>query len=344
MEESLPTRILKARYYPRVSFLDAKIGYQPSFVWRSLCSARDIIQKGQRWNVGNGMKVRIWEDYWLEGFRTLDYRPQNCEYNVINDLLDGAGAWNHSLLLQLFPQQIATKIASTHINTLEHDSLYWEASSNGVFTCKSAYWIATETIKCFQESSLTHERKALKYVWLANIPGKVKIFAWRVCMNLLPTISNLTTKGLAPGSLNCVHCSALIEDTKHALFLCSWARDVWSSMSLVDLTDLVAEISIEVLLTTAKDRGQGTLELMLMVMWRIWCARNSKAHGGEEIEPNKIKESACVILEDFFRANADPEAHSITSNDASHVHWSPPPNGVIKINADGGISSRNSVA
>nr|GEY61280.1 reverse transcriptase [Tanacetum cinerariifolium] len=86
--KSRGARILKARYYPRDSFLDARIVYQPSFVWRSLCLARNIIRKGQRWNVGNSMKVRIWEDYWLEGFRTLDYRPQNCAYNVISDLLD----------------------------------------------------------------------------------------------------------------------------------------------------------------------------------------------------------------------------------------------------------------
>ncbi|GKD62768.1 reverse transcriptase, partial [Tanacetum coccineum] len=267
------------------------------------------------------MKVRIWEDYWLEGFRTLDYRPQNYEYNVISDLLDArTGEWNHSLLLQLFPQHIATKIACTHINTFEHDLLYWDASSNRVFTCKSAYWIATEIIECFQEPLLTHERKSLKYIWLANIPG------------------------LAPGSLNCIHCSAIMEDTKHALFLCNWTRDVWSNMNLTDITDHVADISIEEVLTTAKDRGQGTLELMLMVMWRIWCVRNCKAHGGEEIEPNKIKESACAMLQDFYRANADSEAHIGTLNAPSNVLWSPPSNGVIKINADGGISSRNGVA
>ncbi|GJU09942.1 reverse transcriptase [Tanacetum coccineum] len=63
MEKSLPARILKARYYPRNSLLDARIGYRSSFVWRSLCSAQDIIRRGQRWNVGNGIKVRIWEDY-----------------------------------------------------------------------------------------------------------------------------------------------------------------------------------------------------------------------------------------------------------------------------------------
>nr|GEV87726.1 reverse transcriptase [Tanacetum cinerariifolium] len=133
-----------------------------------------------------------------------------------------------------------------------------------------------------------------------------------------------------------------MEDTKHAL-LCNWPRDVWSNMNLIDLTDHVSEISIEDMLAMAKNRGQRTLELMLMVMWIIWCVRNSKAHGGEEIEPNNMKESARVILEDFYQANAHPEA-IVTPNIPSQVRWSPPCNGVIKINVDGGISSRNSAA
>ncbi|PWA74859.1 hypothetical protein CTI12_AA246610 [Artemisia annua] len=345
MEDSLPARILKTRYYPRGSFLDARIGYRPSFVWRSLCTARDIIRKGKRWNIGNGMKVRIWEDYWLEGFRTLDYRPENSDYRVVNDLLEGdTNAWNHTLLLQLFLQQIARKIACTHINTFEHDSLYWDASSNGVFTCKSAYWIATQTIEGFQDSVLTHERRSLKCIWLANIPGKVKIFAWKACMNLLPTVSNLMTKGLAPGSLSCVHCTAPMEDIKHALFLCNWARDVWASMNLMDLTDQAEEIPIEEIITTAKDRGNETLNMMLMGMWRIWCARNSKAHGGKHVEPNEIKLSTSGILDDFTRANVNWEENRVTSNNPCQVRWSPPTNGVIKINADGGISSENGVA
>ena len=51
-------------------------------------------------------------------------------------------------------------IACTNINTLEHDSFYWDAPSNGVFTCKFAYWIATQTIEGFQASLLTHERES----------------------------------------------------------------------------------------------------------------------------------------------------------------------------------------
>lgn len=48
----------------------------------------------------------------------------------------------------------------------------------------------------------------IKCIWLENIPSKIKIFAWKVCMNLLPTVSNLMAKCLIPGSLSCVHCRA----------------------------------------------------------------------------------------------------------------------------------------
>ena len=46
-------RVHKARYFPNCSFMEAKIGHNPSFVWRSLVAARDVIMEGSRWRVGN---------------------------------------------------------------------------------------------------------------------------------------------------------------------------------------------------------------------------------------------------------------------------------------------------
>ncbi|GJZ70549.1 hypothetical protein Tco_0634099 [Tanacetum coccineum] len=113
---------------------EARIDHKPSFIWRSLCSARDIIRKGQKWNVGNGMQVRIWEDedYWLEGYTTLHNHSHNHDLHVVNDLLDPTTeGWNHTLLLQVFPRQIADRISCIHINPAECDSRYWHASPRG---------------------------------------------------------------------------------------------------------------------------------------------------------------------------------------------------------------------
>ena len=34
-----------------------------------------------------------------------------------------------------------------------------------------------------------------KKMWHLNLPAKIRIFAWRACMNALPTMLNLRTRG-----------------------------------------------------------------------------------------------------------------------------------------------------
>ncbi|MCI24538.1 F-box protein, partial [Trifolium medium] len=45
--------------------MEAKLGYQPSYAWRSILSAKDVLDKGARWRVGNGASIKIWKDKWL---------------------------------------------------------------------------------------------------------------------------------------------------------------------------------------------------------------------------------------------------------------------------------------
>ena len=47
-------RVYKARYFPRCSFMDAVLGHNPSFMWRSILAARDVIQEGSMWKIGDG--------------------------------------------------------------------------------------------------------------------------------------------------------------------------------------------------------------------------------------------------------------------------------------------------
>ena len=46
--DSLVARLLKARYFCTWSFLTARLGYKPSFIWRELWTARSILEKGCR--------------------------------------------------------------------------------------------------------------------------------------------------------------------------------------------------------------------------------------------------------------------------------------------------------
>ncbi|PWA79598.1 hypothetical protein CTI12_AA205230 [Artemisia annua] len=291
----------------------------------------------------------IVKDAWLDGVRKgLRSNPSALVGGCAGKLKE----WNKTTfghvqrnirakveLLKVLQNQ--TRISCVHINPAERDFLYWDASPNGVFTCKSAYWIAIQSMDRLQESQ--HERKYLKAVWLANVPGKVKIFVWRACMNLVPTINNLVTRGLVPNSFNCVHCSTPMEDVKHALFLCDWARDIWVDMELSDLTNQVADISIEEMLGATKESKNGKFELMLMLMWRIWCARNSKAHGQGDLDKNIVKQSADGMLQEFSRVNQPTEAFTAPHNAPSRA-WSAPTYGVIKINCNAGVLGNNGVS
>ena len=57
--ESLVTKILKARYFPRTAVNEAKLGHNPSFVWRSIVAEKDVVVNGSRIQIENGQQVLI---------------------------------------------------------------------------------------------------------------------------------------------------------------------------------------------------------------------------------------------------------------------------------------------
>ena len=56
---SLFFRVYKLRYFPNCSFMDAELGSNPSYVWRSLWAAREIICEGLKWGVGHGRTIDV---------------------------------------------------------------------------------------------------------------------------------------------------------------------------------------------------------------------------------------------------------------------------------------------
>lgn len=56
---SLLSRVLKAKYFPRTSFLLADLGDRPSLTWRSILLARPSLEAGLRRRIGNGANTPI---------------------------------------------------------------------------------------------------------------------------------------------------------------------------------------------------------------------------------------------------------------------------------------------
>ena len=67
---SLFFRVYKARYIPNYSFMEAEMGNNPSFVWRSLLETRsDTV-----WKVGDGKSIKIDDHRWL--LHPPQFRPE----------------------------------------------------------------------------------------------------------------------------------------------------------------------------------------------------------------------------------------------------------------------------
>jgi hypothetical protein len=83
--ESILSKILKVKYFPKCCFLQAKPSQNMSYTWRNIQQAGWILKKGGLWNVGNGKSINIWVDNWLpdqEGHKTWSVKKEgsNCDY------------------------------------------------------------------------------------------------------------------------------------------------------------------------------------------------------------------------------------------------------------------------
>jgi len=43
---SLAHKVLKAKYFPGSNFIEAQLGKKPSYTWRSLVAAREVLDRG----------------------------------------------------------------------------------------------------------------------------------------------------------------------------------------------------------------------------------------------------------------------------------------------------------
>lgn len=64
-DDTLLGRVMKAKYYPKCSFLEASLGHDSSYSWKSVWSAKALVKEGMIWRVGNGANIHIWADSWV---------------------------------------------------------------------------------------------------------------------------------------------------------------------------------------------------------------------------------------------------------------------------------------
>lgn len=104
-ENSLVSKVYNARYYPNDSFLTAKIGNNPSYVWRSILESQVLLNKGAVRRVGTGHNISILDDPWLPDavdpyIRTSSDAIQNEK--VVSLMVTGYNEWDTYLINDIF--------------------------------------------------------------------------------------------------------------------------------------------------------------------------------------------------------------------------------------------------
>ncbi|KAL8093405.1 hypothetical protein AgCh_035325 [Apium graveolens] len=144
-DNPLVTALVKAKYFPKTDFLNARLGKNPSYMWRSIYEAQTILKRDSRHMVGNE------ED--TEGMR------------VVNLMDVGHTRWDEEILKDIFNDRDIQLIRQVPISAqIQQDSWFWNLDQSGLFTVKSCYRGLTGEQHYPQE-------KFWKMLWSLDIPG-----------------------------------------------------------------------------------------------------------------------------------------------------------------------------
>ena len=279
---SLMTRLYKAKYFPNGDILNVNLGNQPSYAWKSIPRSLEILKQGTRWRVGSGKKIHIWDDKWLPApttYKVISPRKDFGDFPMVSVLIDqDTMSWRRDRLERIFlPFEVETILNIPISYHVQEDQLIWVGNKSAVFTMKSAYYVARKILEgCDRGESSTSDTQAplWKKMWHLNIPAKVRIFAWRLCTNAIPTMLNINKRGIQVNP-SCPLCNDGVESVVHAILRCKIANNVWRlwddcPISLMGNNMDIPDLAMEILLQgTQKD-----LEKFFGVAWRIWYNRN----------------------------------------------------------------------
>uniref|UniRef100_A0A2N9G3J3 Reverse transcriptase zinc-binding domain-containing protein n=1 Tax=Fagus sylvatica TaxID=28930 RepID=A0A2N9G3J3_FAGSY len=202
---SLISRVFKAKYFPHGEFLEANIGYRPSYAWRSIALARETLKLGLCWHIGDGQSVRIHSDPW--------------------NLMSGA---ERLYILFFRTGMLSSSVPFLFLLGGKPDRLFWNATTTGLFSVRSAYFLQFQRGTAEVEgecSSVGREKKFWKFLWALSLPPKVKVFLWRACIGILPTHDLLWRRHMRRDDC-CSCCFSAVDSVCHALWTCPAANDV----------------------------------------------------------------------------------------------------------------------
>ncbi|KAH1074286.1 hypothetical protein J1N35_026614 [Gossypium stocksii] len=340
----LLAKVFKARYFPKSDILSAKVSSYPSFTWRSICGARDLIANGLFWRIGKGTSVNIWNDPWIPGPGNNRLLVQKIipQLTTVHQLIEPeSNTWNKELLVSFVAGEQLTSILAIpiHKSSLE-DTMVWKHVATGEFPVKSAYRVLITEISQNNVNNAPNNENYMdfyKALWALQIPSKIKIHVWRLFKNFVPHFCNLAKKKLIM-DVTCPLCNEGAEDTAHLLGSCSVVKQLWSALQ-VELTFDGCTSNQKTLFVNNFLAGDDIKRQIISIsLWAFWYSRNKCVHEGAKFS---LKENLCFIR--GFHQELCLSRASMISFSRSRLEnfWKPPDYGFFKLNFDTSFQKEN---
>ncbi|XP_031120296.1 uncharacterized protein LOC116023435 [Ipomoea triloba] len=143
--ESLVARVYKSRYYPNSSLFEANIGNNPSFIWRGIMEAKNVIQFGFRRCVGDGRNTVIGIDHWLTGAEDPHVSTElheSIRSAHVNSLLnEECSGWDIECVNDIFNERDADIILNIPLSMRKpHDVWVWNGEPKAAGINKTSFY------------------------------------------------------------------------------------------------------------------------------------------------------------------------------------------------------------
>lgn len=214
----------------------------------------------------------------------------------------------------------------------------WRGTAKGVFTVKSAYYMAKNMkAQRLAECSTQETQNAMwGSLWKLHIPNVEKKKIWRACREILPTKANLCKRKVTQENM-CPICGLEEETSFHIFWDCPSARDIWgATLKKFQKSYLRGPTFLHVVEEMCQTCDKKELSLFVGLARRIWFRRNDVLHGAPFTHPDILVQQAVTAMTAYAEANVKVQS--------AHVHnveplpkWIFLQQGWVKLNWDAAL-------
>ncbi|XP_019179940.1 PREDICTED: uncharacterized protein LOC109175143 [Ipomoea nil] len=302
--DSLVARVYKARYYPNNDFTEASLGGNPSYCWRSVMTAKQLVCNGVRRRIGSGASTLIWEHPWLQDDTDqmihTEMPPQLAGAKVVGLIDQETGQWDQQIVVDIFEPDDVPRILKIPISPDYEDTWYWHGDPNGNYSVKDGYKLIVGNYDTLANVSYD---KWLK-LWGLKIPPKWKIFLWRSLNGIFPTMDNLLLKRVEVEPV-CNMCGMDHEDIMHSLVSCDYAKAIWAQSNL-PIPNIITNIFHEWFSALLNVLDSDGIMFTATILYHLWRARNGAVWDACLQRPTRVLATAMSTLSAWTRVHSPP--------------------------------------